>query len=223
MDEARLEDKTFAPGYGEFFSGGGRTYEATALAVPADALSEPIPCELSTMVAGAAEVFDAAESKDWPAAAIAFDEMTTAWGKVESSGVPARLAAAMRESLAALGRTLGARASQRSALAAVDAAQVALDLELRYRPVVQVDLARFDLWARELKADASGGDQAGAMADVTTLEWIRDRLDLRGDLAGRVDDQLRTLEAATESGELAFVQDASTRLRTTLSRFQPTR
>src|SRR5207344_3166673 len=35
MDEVRLEDKTFAPGYGELFSGGGRTFEANALAVPA--------------------------------------------------------------------------------------------------------------------------------------------------------------------------------------------
>ena len=37
MDEVRLEDKVFAPGYGEFFSGSGPTFEANALAVPIDA------------------------------------------------------------------------------------------------------------------------------------------------------------------------------------------
>ena len=43
MDEKRLEAKTFAPGYGEFFSGGGHTFEATALAVPVDRASGPSP------------------------------------------------------------------------------------------------------------------------------------------------------------------------------------
>ena len=42
-DDGSLEDKTFAPGYGEFFTGGGGDVEAMALAVPADALSGPSP------------------------------------------------------------------------------------------------------------------------------------------------------------------------------------
>jgi hypothetical protein len=36
QDEAALEPKTFAPGHGEWFSGGGHDFEANALAVPAE-------------------------------------------------------------------------------------------------------------------------------------------------------------------------------------------
>jgi hypothetical protein len=67
MDNSR-EGKTFAPGYREFFTGGGGDVEALALAVPTDALSEATPVELVTLEGGAAEVFDAAQSRDWNAA-----------------------------------------------------------------------------------------------------------------------------------------------------------
>ncbi|MGH2488366.1 MAG: hypothetical protein ACRDFR_01935, partial [Candidatus Limnocylindria bacterium] len=47
MDGA-TEDKTFAPGYGEFFTSDGVDTEALAMAIPADAVSAPVPDELST-------------------------------------------------------------------------------------------------------------------------------------------------------------------------------
>src|SRR5919198_5070737 len=43
------EDKTFAPGYGEFFTGGGGDVEAMTLAVPADAVKEPVPALLKAL------------------------------------------------------------------------------------------------------------------------------------------------------------------------------
>ena len=49
------EDKTFAPGYGEFISRGGSDLEALALAVPTDALAGPLPAELATLTTGAAD------------------------------------------------------------------------------------------------------------------------------------------------------------------------
>jgi hypothetical protein len=59
------EDKTFAPGYGEFFTGAGGDVEALALAVPTDRLPGPVPVELEALVAGADDVFDQAQSGDW--------------------------------------------------------------------------------------------------------------------------------------------------------------
>jgi len=41
QDETALEPKTFAPGHGEWFSGGGHDFEANALSVPADASRRP--------------------------------------------------------------------------------------------------------------------------------------------------------------------------------------
>ena len=52
--DGTTELKTFAPGYGEFFTAGGGDVEAAALAVPADALSEPAPAELASLENGGA-------------------------------------------------------------------------------------------------------------------------------------------------------------------------
>ena len=59
--------------------------------------------------------------------------------------------------------------------AAIDVAQSALDLELRYRPPAEIDLARFELWARQIQVHGAAGDMGGVRGDVTTLEWVRDR------------------------------------------------
>ena len=44
MDGA-TEEKTFAPGYGEFYTAGGGDIEALALAVPTDAAEGDSPAE----------------------------------------------------------------------------------------------------------------------------------------------------------------------------------
>lgn len=51
--DGTFEDKTFAPGYGEFHTGSGSDLEAAALAVPTDALPGPLPAELKTLLDGA--------------------------------------------------------------------------------------------------------------------------------------------------------------------------
>jgi sigma54-dependent transcription regulator len=60
--------------------------------------------------------------------------------------------------------------------AALDLLQAALDLELRHRTADQIDRARFDLWARRAQLDLAAHDLANATGDVSTLEWIRDRI-----------------------------------------------
>ena len=47
--DGTTEDKTFAPGYGEFYTAGGGDVEALALAVPTDAASGPTPAELQPL------------------------------------------------------------------------------------------------------------------------------------------------------------------------------
>jgi hypothetical protein len=68
MDGA-TEEKTFAPGYGEFSTGGGGDLEAVALAVPTDAVGGAPPAELDVLTAGARSNFDAAGAGRWAAAA----------------------------------------------------------------------------------------------------------------------------------------------------------
>jgi len=44
--DGTAEENVFVPGYGEFRTGGGGDLEALALAIPVDALDEPLPAEL---------------------------------------------------------------------------------------------------------------------------------------------------------------------------------
>lgn len=64
--DGTYEDKIFAPGYGEFSTGKGRSLEALAIAIPTDSLAtKPVPTELITMSAGTKSIFDALESGNW--------------------------------------------------------------------------------------------------------------------------------------------------------------
>lgn len=86
------EQKVFSPGYGEFYTGGGGgDVEALALAVPTDALSGPLPRELSTLALGAHGILGAAASGDWKAASSPVERMTSAWSAYRKGEAPRRI------------------------------------------------------------------------------------------------------------------------------------
>ena len=222
QDETALEPKTFAPGHGEWFSGGGHDFEANALSVPADALPVPTPAELTTLSSEAYHVFDAARSKDWNAASATVTSMTSAWNTFRAGEVSERLGAQMREALHALATGVGARDSRKGAQAALDVANASLDLQLRYRPPVQINLARFELWTRQLLVDAAARNAAGIHGDVTTLAWIRDRIALDSADGNGIDDQLRYLRSVADAKEFEVAMVQAARLRGTLAGLKPT-
>jgi hypothetical protein len=63
-----------------------------------------------------------------------------------------------------------ARDDHEAATAAIDVGQAALDLELRYRDPDEIDLARFNLWARQTEVDAAAKRLGAISGDVATLE-----------------------------------------------------
>jgi hypothetical protein len=217
MDEVRLESKFFAPGYGEFFSGSGPTFEANALAVPVDALSQPTPVELDAISTRAVDILNAARSGGWSAASTALGTIDQAWNTFRAQPVPKRLAAQTDHAIQALSRAVGARDPRNTSQSAVDLMLADLDIELRYRGPAEVNVARFDAWTRQVQVDSTAGDGAAVVGDVTTLEWIRDRIALDAPHAGIVDDALRSLEAQAEAGELGAASAAAVRLSRTLA------
>jgi hypothetical protein len=221
QDETKLEPKTFAPGYGEFFSGSKHDFEANALSVPADAVSGPPPAELRTLSRGADEVFGAAQSKDWQAASATLTTMTSAWRTFSAGDVPKRLGAQMSGALAALARTVGARNRLKASQAALDVANAGLDLQLRYRRPAAINLARFELWARQLLADGQARNGAGVSGDVTTLEFVRDRLHLGSADGNRIDDQLRYLRAVADAREFKVASQEGARLSKLIAGLRP--
>jgi hypothetical protein len=181
------EDKTFAPGYGEFFTGAGGDVEALALAVPTDELPGPVPPELETLANGAIDLLG-----DKKAAPATVARMKRAWRDYQAGEVPPRLEPVMTTAL------------ERLPGSAFDVANTALDLQLRYRPPAEIDRERFDLWARRLIVDAKADNAVGATGDLVVLEWIRDRIAHTLDAVDRtrVNSQLGALRATVNDEDL---------------------
>jgi hypothetical protein len=213
--DGQTEDKTFAPGYGEFLTAGGGDVEALALAVPTDALSGPVPTELETLSSGALDVLDAAQAKDWNAASATVEKMSAAWETYRTGEVPKKIEPRMTGALAALAGAVDTRDAAQARQAAIDAAQWSLDLQLLYRPPADIDVARFDLWAAQLVVDTAAGDTAAVNGDLFTLDYIRDRILRTLDSADvtRTNIQLAKLENAVADEHLAAASDAASALR----------
>jgi len=220
--DGNTEDKTFAPGYGEFYTAGGGDVEALALAVPTDAFPGPVPAELETLSSGALEIFDAAQSKDWNAASAKLEKMTGAWETYRAGEVPKMIEPRMADDLAALAEAVDARDAAQARQAAIDAAQWSLDLQLQYRPPAEIDLARFDLWAAQLISDAAAGDADAVNGDFFALDYIRDRIlrTLDGADVTRINTALEELQGAVGDEDLAAATDAAEHLRDSLAQLQ---
>jgi hypothetical protein len=173
------EGKIFAPGYGEFYTSGGGDVEALALAVPTDAASGPVPADLTTLSDGGLSIFDAAEAGSWKAASATVSDMAAAWKTNKASGVPRLIEPVMDKALATLATAVDARGAARARNAAIEVARLSFDLQLRYRPVTEIDLARMDLWAAQLLVDEATGDTDAIAADQSrsttfaTGSWAR--------------------------------------------------
>jgi len=184
-DDGTYSEKVFAPGYGEFYSAHEGDTEAMALAVPTNALKGPMPAGLEELSRAAHAVIDPARSGSWKAASTGSKAASRAWTAYQREQVPPLLAAEMKRALKGLSAAIAKRDKTRAGTAAIDVAQSARDLELRYRPPAEIDLARFELWANQVLVDAAAGDVGGVRSDVTTMEWIRDRFENTIDPADR--------------------------------------
>jgi hypothetical protein len=124
----------------------------------------------------------------------------------------------MTEALAKLTKAVDNRDPAGTRQAALNAAQWSLDLQLRYRPSTEIDLARFDLWAAQLVVDAAAADAAAVNSDIFTLDYIRDRILPTLDSAdvARINTVLGELQGAQSTmsdKELAAAANAAERLR----------
>jgi hypothetical protein len=217
MDGA-TEDKTFAPGYGEFFTSDGGDVEALALAVPTDASDQPVPEELTAISDQASSVYEAAGNGDWHAATAAFDRIRAAWMSYRSGDVPRLIGPWMDRAVARLERAIDGRVGGRAQHEAIEVARSSLDLQLRFRPVPEIDLARMDLWAAQLLIDEAAGDRAGVAADAFALDYVRDRIRTSLDEAtlAEVNTELGEIQIAVVDEEPAAAAEQAAALRGTL-------
>ena len=220
--DGKTEQKVFAPGYGEFYTAGGGDVEALALAVPTDGTTAPLPAELTTMSAGGLEVYDAAANADWKAALASLESVSRAWAALRASEVPRLIAPRVDAVLRTLAAAVAARDVRASQDAAIETSRLALDLQLRYRPVSEIDLARLDLWAAQLLVDAAANDAAGVSADSFAMDYVRDRLlaALDEQQLQRVHTELGAIQVAVIDQDIDKAAAAAQRLRDEISAFR---
>lgn len=217
--DGATEDKTFAPGYGEFFTSDGADVEALALAVPTDALAQPLPAYLATISGAALAVFDTASADDWTAAAEAADEARAAWAARASGDIPRLIGPLLEDGLARLSDAVDARDVDGAQRAAIEAARLAFDVQLRYRPTIEIERARSGLWAAQILVDAAAGDADGVNADVFALDYLRDRFihTLQSSAAAEFNALLNELQSAVIDDDLDACAKAASQLRAVLA------
>lgn len=221
--DGAMENKTFAPGYGEFITGAGSDLEQLAIAVPTDALSSPVPAALETLLTSSLEVFEKAGAGRWDEATSDLGRMQSAWASFQARGpVPELLQAQMTNALNTLSGdslkpALRQRAVSGSQKGALDVAEAALDLQLRHRKPSEIDRARFGLWVRQIIADSAGDEPGTVAGDVTTLELVWPRFSSTADAsqAKQITGDLKALRTAADDEDMA---DAAERAKAMLQR-----
>jgi hypothetical protein len=215
--DAPPSDKLFAPGYGEFLSVDGPDIEAMALASPTDSLPGGVPSKLATISRGADRIFAShlATPLQWARAETIAQRMLDAWVAFRAGDVPPRLVKPTRVALRNLIAEVASRYRSKTYSASIDAAYASNDLQLRYRPVPEIDTMRFELWVRRALVDATDGSLGGVRSDVVTLEWIRDRIAQTFDPVTRtlIDTLVGELGAAVADDDLATAAHTARDLR----------
>lgn len=217
--DGTLEEKMFAPGYGEFSAKTDTEFIIVALAVPVDTQAGPVPTALSTLATGSAAVFDAALAGDWDAMSASMTEMTIAWDTYDSGDLPQALATQMDAAFDALATAIDDRAVDDARQAAIEVGRANLDFQLQHRRLADVDLARLALLTDQIELDSLASDAGAVAGDVVVAEtiWARLAHTMAPGIAAQVDTHLDALRAAADDGDLTNANEQATELRDVLA------
>lgn len=199
-----LEDKIFAPGYGEFRADVPTEDEhvAVAVGVPADAATGEFPAELDTITAGASDI-----TVDPAAAAVTLTRIGPAWAAYRTADVPPLLVEQMDQALASLRSAIDDQDVGGVRRAALELSLAGLDLRMRHESLNDVDLGRMDVHTQRLVLDAQEGAAAAAAGDVVLLQAITDRLTLAEPVQTDLQNSLDGLRAAVDTDDLDAVAE----------------
>lgn len=217
--DGTTEDKQFGPGYGEFYTGDtDGNYEALALAVPTDKASGTMPAELDTLATSAMALHDAANLGDWKAADTALAEMETAVAALPDTVVPKLVEPVLTANMNRLSSVVAERNGGATQQAAIEIARSSYDIQLRYRPATEIDMARLDLWAAQLQLDATDNDTGSVKGDTFTMILIKDRFirSLDAPTVQELNLAFGDLQPAAANEELPTAADAAGSIRTLL-------
>jgi hypothetical protein len=216
--DGTLEDKIFAPGYGEFRAEVITEDElvTVSVATPVDTVPGEVPQDLRTLSCGSFTLLASGDAQDWEATSVAHAGLATAWERYRAGGLPPLTQEQLGETLIALGAAVRGREVDEARRAATQIANATLDLQLRHRPTAEVDMGRLSLHTRQLLADAAAreaGFVAGDAAALATI-WHRAGHAVDEPVRADVDAQLADLRSAVDAGDLDAATTAAASLQT---------
>jgi len=143
----------------------------------------------------------------------------TSSNTVRAGDVPPRLVEPTGQALQELVTRIASRDRSKARAASINASYASINLQLRYRPVTEVDTVRFELWARRALVHAIDGSLGGVRSDLVTIEWIRDRFVHTVDpvIRTRIDTLVRDLGTAVVDDDLKAAADSARALRTVVA------
>jgi hypothetical protein len=177
--DGSLEDKIFAPGYGEFQASVPASDElvTVAVATPTDDADQRAPRSLDTLSDAAAKLFDEGAVRNWTRLSALAADAHRAWAHLSGTGVPPLLATQTDDALDALDAALASRSLTDVRQAAIALEFATLDIEMRYEDLDEIDGDRLDVWLEQLRLHVHTRDRAGEASDRVILATIHDRLD----------------------------------------------
>lgn len=209
------EDKTFAPGYGEFYADDGGDIEALAMAVPVDVVDGEMPSAVAALADAAISAFDAARDDDLDAAAGSAADVQAAHGDLGTEEVATLIRPVLADAVTALGDAADSRDAAGIMRAAVDVARLAGDLQLRWVAVSEVDISRIARWADQLLIDARAEDLGAVHGDLFALDYTRERvvgvLDATSQTA--LDAAMEELHVASGAEDFGSILELAGRVR----------
>ncbi|HEX7879699.1 MAG TPA: hypothetical protein VF720_09835 [Candidatus Eisenbacteria bacterium] len=171
--DGTVEEKIFAPGYGELSAGTDPDIVSTSVAIPADRLPGATPEAIRSMYGYAEFLANFAAFRRWPGLADIAAKLRTRFEAYQATGIPPLLEAAMFDALDDLDSAIGGQDATAAIQAAIDIEMALLDLRLPYENSWVIDVARIKVWERRLALDRHLGDTDAVRSDLATIEALK--------------------------------------------------
>jgi hypothetical protein len=180
--DGNVEDKVFAPGYGEFTADvpADSEHVDVAIAVPIDRSNDRRDDrerrDLLRIAATARTIFAAAPTTKWRRASATADQVQARWSSLRRQPLPPLLEAAMTSAIETLEATISSRDIAATRQSAITVGRATADLRMLFEGVDRVDHARASVWRDQLVVDRASGDSSGVAGDRATLRALRARI-----------------------------------------------
>lgn len=178
LQDGTLEDKVFAPGYGEFSASVPADGElvTVAVAVPTDAADGDSPWSLERLCDTARTLSYAAEHVRWSQLVALGRTVGRAWDQVSAGDVPPLLDDQVSDAVESLDSAIESRSRSDLTQAAIDLELAALDIEMLYEEPAEVDEDRLEVWRIQLAVHEAEEEDAAAASDQVIIDAIGARI-----------------------------------------------